>query len=194
MQKLFIGIIIVCLFAVSAGTASAAIPTKSLTRIAVKSKDYITKTAASWGNAIWNNKGSIAVGTAAVAVATNPAPFVQGTTTLITGKPTVVTNTADVANLSVASQSVTSSLWYYGFYIAVTLLCILGVRCAWNYTKDYKNLLPVLIVGVCFVTCGVAEAGVVESVVSVIPKPPVLPAVPWCTVFNIALIVVSIFF
>jgi hypothetical protein len=194
MQKLFIGIIIVCLFAVYAVPASAAIPTKSLTRIAVKSKDYITKTATSWGNAIWNNKGSIAVGTAAVAVATNPAPFVQGTTTLITGKPTVVTNTSDVANLSVQSQSVTSSLWYYAFYIAVTLLCILGVRCAWSYIKDYKNLLPVLIVGVCFATCGVAEAGVVESVVSVIPKSPVLPTVPWCTILNIALVVVSIFF
>jgi hypothetical protein len=182
MQKFFVGIIVVCLFAVSAGTASAATSTKSVTKIATRAKDWITKTGTSLGAVIWNNKGSIAVGTAAVAVVTNPAPFVQGTTTLITGKPTVVTNTADVAG-----QSLSGIFWYYGFYAAATLFCIVGVRCAWNYIKDYKNWLPLMIVGVCFVTCGVADAA------TVIPKPPVLPAVPWCTVFNVVLVIVSIF-
>jgi hypothetical protein len=79
------------------------------------------------------------------------------------------------------------------------VLCIIGVRYAWNYVRDYKNWLPILVIGVCCVPCGVAEAGVfqnlpmAEGITSVIPKPPVLPPVPWWTLLNVALIVVSIF-
>jgi hypothetical protein len=84
----------------------------------------------------------------------------------------------------------------------VTLLCIIGVRYAWGYIKDYKNWLPVLIVGLCFVSCGVAEAGVFQSlpmtegIVSFIPKPPTLPPVPvpWWTIINTVLVIITVCF
>jgi hypothetical protein len=185
MNKIFIGIAIACFIAVLAGTADAAVPT----RTKVKVKDFITKTATSWGNAIWSNKASIAVGTAAVAVATNPAPFVEGATTIITGQPAKIVTPS--YNQATASQSATGSLWYYGFYLAATTFCIVGVRCIWNYVKDYKNWLPLMVVGI-LLCCG----GIVEA--AVITPPPVLPPVfispiPWWNIVNFVLLVVSIF-
>jgi hypothetical protein len=129
-----------------------------------------------------------------MAVATNPAPFVEGATTVITGKPTKL-----VSNQNVGSPSASGGLWYYLFYVAVTVLCIVGVRCAWNYVKDYKNWLPLLIVGLCFATCGVVEAGVFQSlpmaegIAGVIAKPPIPlpPMILWHFV-NFALLILTI--
>jgi hypothetical protein len=192
-QKLFIGITAICLFAVCTVPADAASPAKAATKIAVKAKDFITQTGTSLGNVIWQNKGSIAVGTAAVAVATNPAPFVEGATTIITGKPAKIVIPANYQVTGYQSaQSVTGSLWYYLFYAGVTILCIVGVRCAWSYVKDYKNWLPLMVVGVLLCSVGVVEAAVITS------PPPVLPPVfispiPWWNIVNFVLLVVSIF-
>jgi hypothetical protein len=174
-QKLFIGITAICLFAACAVPASAAIPT----RVKVKAKDFITKTSTSLGNAIWNNKGSIAVGSAAVALATNPAPFVSGATTMITGRPS-----------DPSATSIQSYFTGWLFYAIATVLAVLGVRFAWNYVKDYKNWLPLMIVGILLCSVGVAEAGIIQPLL----KPPVLlPPVPWWSLFNVALIVATIF-
>jgi hypothetical protein len=72
-------------------------------------------------------------------------------------------------------------------------------RFAWNYVKDYKNWLPLLIVGVCCISCGVVEAGVIqnlpiaEGIASVVPKPPMLPPVPWWTIINVVLVANTLF-
>jgi hypothetical protein len=182
MNKFIIGIAIVVLFAGLAVTANAAIQTKSLKRVVVKAKDYITQNAKSLGNALWDNKGAVAVGTVAAVALTSPEPVIQGATTIITGKPAVIASSSVIG-----SSSATGGLWYYGFYLAITILCIVGVRCAWNYVKDYKNWLPLMIVGV-FLCCGdIVEAGIIT------PPPPVLPPIPWLALLNIAAIVISIF-
>jgi hypothetical protein len=78
-NKLFIGMCAACLIAVSASSAEAAVSKRTVT----KAVSLIKQTSNAIGNAIWSNKGSIAVGTAAVAVASKPEilvqPFVQGT-------------------------------------------------------------------------------------------------------------------
>jgi hypothetical protein len=193
-QKLFIGITAICLFAVLTVSADAAIPKKAVTKLATKAKDYITKVGNSLGNTIWQNKGSVAIGASAVAVATHPEPFVNGAVSILTGKPVSTFNPSATGN-----SSMVGSLWYYPFDAAVTLLCVIGVRYTWNYVKDYKNWLPVLVIGVCFISSGAVEAGVVqnlpmaEGIASVIPKPPMLPPVPWWTIINVIVVAITIF-
>jgi hypothetical protein len=160
-QKLFIGIIAICLFAACAVPASAAIPT----RVKVKARDFITKTSTSLGNAIWNNKGSIAVGSAAVALATNPAPFVSGATTMITGRAG-----------DPAATSIQSYFTGWLFYAIATLLAIIGVRCSWNYVKDYKNWLPLMVIGLFLCCSGVVQAGVIDYVP--VPEVPIVGIKP----------------
>jgi len=172
MRKFLIGMIAACILAVSAVSASAAVSKKAV----VKTKDFIAKTGKSLGNAIWDNKGSIAVGTTAVAVATNPAPFVEGAATVITGKS---------SNLS--AGSVQSYMVGWLFYAIATLLAIVGVRCAWNYVKDYKNWLPLILgVMVCGLTGGIAEAGVLDCTA-------IRPPFWWSDVVGWILLVIMIF-
>jgi hypothetical protein len=173
-QKLFIGVTALCLFAVCAVPASAAVPT----RVKVKAKDFITKTGKSIGDTIWHNKGSIAVGSTAVAVATNPAPFVSGITTVLTGRAS-----------DPSGGGIQSYIFGFGFYAIATLLTIVGVRCTWNYVKDYKNWLPLMVVGILFCSVGVAEAGV-------IPVPDNQSGFiyrPWWDVITIVILIISIF-
>jgi len=172
MRNFLIGMIAACVFAVSAVSAGAAIPKRAM----VKTKDFIAKTGKSLGSAIWDNKGSIAVGTTAVAVATNPAPFVEGAAAVITGR----TN-----NLS--AGGVQSYVVGWLCYAMATILAIVGVRCAWNYVKDYKNWLPLFLgVMVCGLTCGIAEAGVLDCVA-------IRPPFWWGDVFGWILLVITIF-
>jgi hypothetical protein len=190
-QTLFIGVTALCLFAVCAVPASAAVPKKAVTKLASKVKDYVVKTGNSIGETIWRNKGSVAIGTVAVAAANNPAPFVDGAVTIVTGRPAKTSGPSDTANHSFIVG------WL--FYAIATLLAIIGVRCLWNYVKDYKNWLPLMVVGVLLCSVGVVEAGVVclptlDGIASVIPKPPVPPApVPWWNVLYFVLFVIMIF-
>ena len=172
MKKFLIGMIAACILAVSAVSASAAVSKKAV----VKTKDYIAKTSKSLGNAIWDNKGSIAVGTTAVAVATNPAPFVEGAATVITGR---------ASHLSAGGVQSYVAGWL--FYAIATLLVIVGVRCVWNYVKDYKNWLPLVFGAVfCGLTGGIAEAGVLDCTA-------IRPPFWWSDIVGWILLVITIF-
>jgi hypothetical protein len=172
-QKLFIGIAAICLLAICAVPASAAIPT----RVKVKAKDFVTKTSTSIGNAVWGNKGAIVVGTGAVAVASNPAPFIEGAATVITGRA------------SNSPSGFQSYIFGWLFYLVATLLAIVGVRCTWNYVKDYKNWLPFLFVGVLLCCGDVAEAAVLSV-------PEIQSGViyrPWWDIFSLLFFIIAIF-
>jgi len=172
MRKFLIGMIAVFVFAVSAVSASAALPKRAV----VRTQDFIAKTGKSLGSVIWDNKGSVAVGATAVAVATNPVPFVEGAATVITGR---------TSNL--AAGGVQSYVVGWLFYAMATVLAIVGVRCAWNYVKDYKNWLPLFLgVMVCGLTGGIAEAGVLDCGV-------IRPPFWWGDVFGWILLVITIF-
>jgi hypothetical protein len=173
-QKLFISITAVCLFAVCAAPACAAIPT----RAKVKARDFIAKASKSLGDAIWQNKASVAIGATAVGVATNPAPFVSGITTILTGRPS-----------DPSAGGIQSYIVGYVFYAIATLLAIIGVRCAWNYVKDYKNWLPLMVVGVLLCSVGVAEAGMIavpDTQSGFIYR-------PWWDVISIVILIITIF-
>jgi hypothetical protein len=174
-QKLFIGITAICLVAVLTVSANAASPRKA----AAKAKDFITRTGASLGNAIWDNKGSVAVGTVAVAAATNPGSFMSGITTILTGRPS-----------DPSATGITSFFTSWLFYAIATVLAIIGVRCAWTYVKDYKNWLPLAIVGILLCCGDVAEAGVVS--VSEVQSGGIAYR-PWWDVVGFVLFVLSIF-
>ena len=81
MRKFLIGIIAVCLLAVSAGTADAALHKRAVTKIV----NTVGQACDHAANVLWRNKGAVAVGTTAVAVATHPEPFVQGAAAVVTG-------------------------------------------------------------------------------------------------------------
>jgi hypothetical protein len=177
-QTLFIGVTAICLFAVCAVPASAAVPTKAV----AKAKDFITRVTTSLGNAIWNNKGSVAVGSVAVAVATNPAPFVSGATTMITGRPS-----------DPSATGIRSYFTSWLFYLIATVLAIIGVRCSWNYVKDYKNWLPLMVVGVLLTCGGVVQAGMIDYVpVPEVPLTGIKPP-PFWDVIGLIILILTIF-
>jgi hypothetical protein len=196
-QKLFIGFTAICIIAVCAVSASAAIQKKAATKLAIKAKDYITTTSKSIGNAIWNNKGAVAVGTAAVVVATNPeatAAVVTGVTeTVTTGATAVITGATEGVSRSVRQSSGSGSIWYLVLFAAATTFCIVVIRYIWNYVRDWKNWIPLAVVGVFLCCGGIAEAGIIglptaDGIASVISKP-----VPFWTFFNVVLCLVTIF-
>jgi hypothetical protein len=197
-QKLFIGITAICLIAICTVPASAAIPKKTATKLAIKAKDYITQTSKSIGNAIWNNKGAVAVGTAAVVIATNPeatAAVVTGVTeTVTTGATAVITGATEGVSRSVRQSSGSGSIWYLVFFAAATVFCIVVIRYIWNYVRDWKNWIPLAVIGIFLCFGGIAEAGIiglptVDGITNVISKPPV----PFWTFFNVVLCLVTIF-
>jgi hypothetical protein len=152
-QKLTIGTLIVCLLAACAVPASAAVniaPTVAITRAVLKVKSLFAKTGKTVSKSIWDNKGSILIGTGAMAVAAAPASFFDSIGAVFSGR----------SNRSGSQPMYGGNLVHVLFYAAATIFCVLGVRFAWNYLKDYKNWLPLIIVGVLLCCCsGVAEAG-----------------------------------
>jgi hypothetical protein len=202
-QKLFIGITAICLFAVCAISASAAIPVlipmKVATKLAPKAKDFIAKTGntvkkTSDGAAkvVWNNKGAIAVGTVATVALTNPEAVkaaVTGTADVAYGAVTGGKTAGAVAPRANARPSTSggSIIPTLLFYLFVTVLVIAAVRYC-LHSVGLRRVLPLLSVGVLLCSVGVVEAAVITP-----PPPPVFPPVPWLTLLNIAVIVISIF-
>ena len=131
-----------------------AIPAEAAPKQAVKKiVKQVGKACDDVGSALWKNKGGIAVGAATVVAVTNPEPFVQGATTIVTGTAKPI------------HQSTLGSVF---FYLLLTGLTVAGVRYLFHHLKDWKNWLPLLVVGILLCCGNIAEAGVMEGV-SVIP-------------------------
>jgi hypothetical protein len=204
-QKLFIGIIAICIIAVCIASASAAIPAvipmKVVTKLAPKAKDFfaktgktVKKTSGGAAKVVWDNKGAIAVGTVATVALTNPEAVkaaVTGTADVaygaVTGGKTANT-VAPRANArpSTSSGSIFPTLPTLLFYLFVTVLVIAAVRYC-LHSVGLRRVLPLMIVGVLLCCGGIVKAAVIT------PPPPVFPPVPWLTLLNIAVIVISIF-
>jgi hypothetical protein len=163
--KLFIGIMIASILAVSVTNAEASIATRSV-------KHFVDQTC----DVLWNNIGTIAATLALVTVAANPAPFVEGTTTIITG--TTIKSVIQQTSLAVS------------FIVCLTLavFAVVGGRSLINYIKDWFKILPFLVVGVLLLSCGIAEAGVMECFQhGGIIKP------PWWDVIGIIIFILTMF-
>jgi len=148
MQRFLISMLALYMVAVCAVSADAS--------VAKKSVSLIRKTSDAVGNAIWNNKGSIAIGTAAVAVATEPEILVQP----------FVGNTGQ----AVSGQSIT--LVRIIFYLLVVVLAIIGMRVIFLYIKHWLSfwkIVLLMMISILFCCSGIAQAGVMEGGVIRLP-------------------------
>jgi len=144
-NKLYIGIMIACMFAVGAGVSEAAMPKRTV----VKAVGLVKKTCNDIASTIWKNKGAIAVGTAAVAVASKPEAFVQGATAMVT----------ETAAKVVEPRS--SSIGRTIICVVLAMIVLAGVRSVLRSFGAW-SILPIML-GIVLLGCGIAEAGVISG-------------------------------
>jgi hypothetical protein len=167
-NKLFIGILAACILAVSAVTTEAAGAKKAAVGKAV---NFVKKTVNDAANTVWNNKGAIAVGTAAAVAVTNPEPVIAGTTAVGTGRTVNSVHPTAIGTILVC--------------LLIAALTLIGIRSLWQRLKDWCKILPLLIVGIILLGCGIVEAGTLDAVQSLPEiqcggiKPPWWDALGW---------------
>jgi len=167
-QKIvIIGMFAACIFGVHAVPADAGIA-KHAIKAAQKVRDYVGKTANDAGKVVWNNKGSIAVGTAAAVALTNPeaaTAAVNGTADVVYGVVTSESTAEPIApRSSVRPSSGGSVVRMVLFYLLLTVFVIAAVRYCLK-SIGLRRMLPVMIAGVVILLCaGVVQAGVIGFV------------------------------
>ena len=167
-QKIvIIGMFAACIFSVHAVPADAGIA-KYAIKAAQKVRDYVGKTANDAGKVVWNNKGSIAVGTAAAVALTNPdaaTAAVNGTADVVTGAVTGTTGAVAQGITTNAKRSTGGSVLLTLLLILLLIvLVILGMRYLLHRVGIWKLAMPLLMIGVLLCCAGVAQAGVVGFV------------------------------
>ena len=169
MKKLIIGILTACALCVYTATADAAVVAKTIAIKAIqKAKSVAGKTCDDAANVIWRNKGAVAVGATAVAVATKPEVFVGGATTIATSS--------------------------YGgmilFYLIAACVVIVGIRYLLRRFRVWK-LLPLVVLGL-LLCGGVAQAGMIDYIsIPEIECGAIKPG--WWSIITVVLLVISIF-
>jgi hypothetical protein len=176
--KTFLGMLVACLFCVSAVPAEAASMQKKSITTGVS---LMKKTFNGIGNAIWNNKGAIAVGTAAVAVATQPDILAQP----ITAATTAVTTETSKTVLAPTIETIGMILLFTALFVIVP-----GLICVGRHYLKLWHIVPLLLVGVLICSSGIAEAGTlpVAAIQSVAVVNPIVNIVSW-----VVIIVITIF-
>jgi hypothetical protein len=188
-QKLFIGIIAICLLVVNtANTVEASLITKRIEGV-----KKIANLVSTW---TWKNKGSIAVGTVATVALTNPEAVkaaVTGTADVAYGVVTGGKTANAVAPRANARPSTTggSIIPTLLFYLAIFGLVFLGARYLLHRIGIWRLAVPLLLVGVLFCCAGTTEAAVVS-----LPNPLLMLATapaPFWTFANVVLLAITIF-
>ena len=146
MKNLFIVMLVACISAVNTVPVDAAsVQRRAVEKIVSKTTDVVGKVCDNVSQVIWRNKCAVAAGATAVAVATNPEPFVQGATAVVTG----------------STQAAASS----GFF-SFLLLATLFIAGLWLFVgcigRKFWRIVPLLVVGLLLCFGGVAEAGTLE--------------------------------
>ena len=159
--KMIIGMMIACVFAVSAVSVEAATPQKRAVKNVVS---FAKKTCNSIGSMIWKNKCSIAVGTAATVAVMAPEAVVHGATTVATGATQAATSA--IANTTQAAIQSAGSNAGSGF-LSFLMLAALFLAGLWFFVGcvrfRYKAILPLMVIGVLICFCGVTEAASLHS-------------------------------
>jgi len=169
MKKIIIGMLTACVLFVYTTTADAAVVAKTIAIRAIqKTKSAIGKTCDGAGNVIWRNKGAVAVGATAVAVATKPEVFVGGAT-------------------AIATSPYGSTIL---FYLIAALLVIVGMR-YFLHRVGLWRVLPLVVLGL-LLCGGVAQAGMIDHIaIPEIECGVIKPA--WWKILTVVLFVISIF-
>ena len=177
ITKMIIGMLVACFICIYAGTADAA----GIKKAAItKGVSFVKKTFDNVGNAIWNNKGAIAVGAATVAIVTQPEIHAQPVTAATTA---VATETSKAIYCSPIRTIGAVFFFAALLVIAWTMVCI-----ARHYLKLW-HILPLLLVCVLIFSGGVAEAGTMPiAAAHMFPLKPFIDVVGW-----IIIVIVTIF-
>jgi len=144
MKKLIIGIITACALFLCTAPANAGIVKHTVAAVK-KIGGYAGKACDAVSNVIWRNKGAVAVGATAVAVATKPEVFVGGATTIV----------ASAAQSAFGTYAGTILFW-----LVAAVLVFVGVRYLARRIKVWR-VLPLMIVAL-LLCCGVAHAGAID--------------------------------
>jgi len=169
MKKLIIGMLTACALCFYTATADAAVVAKSIAIKAIQNaKSVAGKACDGAANVIWRNKGAVAVGATAVAVATKPEVFVGGATTIATSS--------------------------YGgmilFYLIAACVVIVGIRYLLRRFRVWK-LLPLVVLGL-LLCGGVAQAGMIDHIsIPEIECGAIKSA--WWNIITVVLLVISLF-
>ena len=147
-KMMIIGMIAVGLFCVYTGTVQAAGARKTTI---TKVSSLVKKTFDTVGNAIWNNKGAIAVTTAVVAVTTQPEILAQPISAATTAVTTETSKAIYHSPIGMVSRVF--------FIAAVVITALVAVKVAYHYLKLW-HIVPLLVVGLLICSCGVTEAAV----------------------------------
>ena len=174
MRKFLTGIIAICVLAVSAGTAEAAPLHK---RAVTNTVNLVGKMCDNISAVIWRNKGSIAIGTTAVAVAANPEPFIQGAVAVVTG-------TTEKVVQSNTGSSILSYL-LLPIILIVAICWLLGyIRFKCKGLLRHWRIIP-LVLAVLLLFTGITQAGIQCGVV----RPPLW----WTDFVGIVLLIFALF-
>ena len=178
-QKFFIVLIAACIFAASSVQVDAAVIRHSLPVIK-HIKPLIERTSNGIGNAVWRNKGAIAVGTTAVVVATKP----EVAASVVTGTTERIITTDKSTGSSVIARLL--------FYLLVAVLVIAGVRYCLQ-SIGLRRILPLLVLGVLLFCGNTAEAGMFDYASFPEIECGAAKKIPWWNVITIILLLVAIF-
>ena len=177
--KIMTGIIATTMLMVSAVSADAATRKQAIEKIVNKTTDAVGKACDNVSQVIWRNKCAVAVGATAVAVATNPEPFVQGATAVVT------------STTQAAMQSSTG-----GGFFSFLLLATLFIAGLWLFVgcirSKFWRVVPLLVVALLLCFGGIAEAGMIASIPD-IQCPAVPPPAPWWNIINFIFLIIAIF-
>jgi len=169
-----------CVLAVNTVPVEAASARKkAIEKIVSKTTDAVGKACDNVGSVLWRNKCGIAVGVTAVAVATNPEPFVQGATAVVTG-------TTQAAMQSSTGGGFFSFLLLATLFIAGLYLFVGCIR------RKFRRIVPLLVVGLLLCFGGIAEAGMIAQIPDIV-CPAVPPPAPWWKIINFILLIIAIF-
>jgi hypothetical protein len=175
-NKLLIGVAAACVLCVYAVPANAAgVKTATITKAA----SLIKKTCDDAASVIWKNKGAIAVGTAAVAVASKPEILVQP---VVQGTRAVVGETSNAVQQSVIGNALSNLV----VFVLLCMLITLGLGYLFRQTGFWR-VVPLLIVGL-LLCCGIAEAGVMSGM-----DVPCCAVKPVWDIISIVILIISLF-
>ena len=155
---------------------------------------HIGTLAKKTSDGIWKNKGSIAVGTAAAVVLTNPeaaTAAITGTTDIITE---VVAGTTEIVTDGVSRKSRQSTggsiIPTLLFYLLITVLVIAGVRYCLQ-SIGLRKILPLLVLGILLFCGNIAEAGMIDY--ASFPEIECGKVkLPWWNIVTVVLLVISL--
>jgi hypothetical protein len=152
MRKFIIGIIAAYTFFMGTAAVNAAVTTKTAV------KKIVNRAS----NVLWRNKGTVAGGVVLATAVSNPVPFANGITTLLWG----------------VGHTVIQTGIKFPFYCLLGIVCVIGIRYFWRYV-NFRRILPLLLLGVLFCGCGIAEAGVMTNLPVVAVRPLWWEALGW---------------